>query len=81
MVCRALVVLLLLVFSALPRFWYASIRRLRARLVLDLPSMRAERVIGVSMMPGQMQVTPMPYGASSSRSASESPTTPNLVVA
>ena len=41
----------------------------------------ADPVIGVLMIPGQTVVTPIRCGASSCRSASEKPKTPNLVVA
>ena len=44
------------------------------------PRARALRVIGVLMIPGQIAVTPMPCGWSSSRSASLSPRTANFVI-
>ena len=46
---------------------------------LESSDARVLRVIGVSMVPGHAAVTPMPWGRSSSQSASDSPRTENFV--
>jgi len=61
------------------RRWYIVTSRSRTSGSAAAPRARALRVIGVLTIPGQIAVTPMPCGRSSSRSASLSPSTANFV--